>query len=53
LAGELEDLGLVLPGGESQKEGGFLLALELPDAPFLVDGLFFVKTTLQGVFDFQ
>ena len=53
LAGELEDLALVLPGSESQEEGGFLLALELPDAPFLVDGLFFVKTTLQGVFDFQ
>ena len=53
LAGESEDLALVLPGSESQKEGGFLLALELPDAPFLADGLFFVKTTLKGVFDFQ
>ena len=53
LAGELEDLGFVFPSGESEKEGGFLLALEFADAPFLIDCLFLVKTSFQGVFNFQ
>lgn len=51
LAGELEDLALVLPGSESQKEGGFLLALKFWNRPAFFDGLLFVKSPFQAVID--
>ena len=51
LAGELEDLALVLPGSESQKKGGFLLALELWNRPSFFDGLLFVKSPFQVIID--
>ena len=51
--GQLEDVRLLPAGGEAEEKGGFDLALQFPDSPFLPRALLLVKAALQRVVDLQ
>ena len=53
LGGQLEDVRLLPVGGEAEEEGGFDLALQFPDRPFLPRALLLVKAALQRVVELQ